>query len=158
DPLRQSVGEMLRFKSGGAPPSRTEPLALLLRRAGRSRFLLCLVWLDRSLMGYRLPLAAHPLFGAPMATATPSSDQPEAPRTLWDHVLTSTPIVMTVLATLLAGLSSSEMTQAQYFRSRAAQDQSKAGDQWGFFQAKRLRETILRTRLQALVDHEAFQP
>jgi hypothetical protein len=65
---------------------------------------------------------------------------------------------MTVLATLLAGLSSSEMTQAQYFRSRAAQDQSKAGDQWGFFQAKRLRETILRTRLQALVDHEAFQP
>jgi len=48
---------------------------------------------------------------------------------------------MTVVATLLAGLSSGEMTRAQYFRSLAAQNQSKVGDQWAFFQAKRARGT-----------------
>jgi hypothetical protein len=51
-------------------------------------------------------------------------------------------VVMTVVATLLAGLASSEMTRAQYNRSFAAQQQAKAGDQWSFFQAKRLRGTM----------------
>ncbi len=57
-------------------------------------------------------------------------------------MLASTPVVMAMLATLLAGLSSSEMTRAQYDRSMAAQMQSKAGDQWSLFQAKRIRESI----------------
>src|SRR6516225_4562113 len=70
------------------------------------------------------------------AKLPPASDQPKS---LWDSILTSTPVVLTVLATLLAGLSSSEMTRAQYHRSLAAQHQSKAGDQWSFFQAKRIR-------------------
>jgi hypothetical protein len=70
------------------------------------------------------------------AKLPPASDQP---KTLWDSILTSTPVVLTVIATLLAGLSSSEMTRAQYHRSLAAQHQSKAGDQWSFFQAKRIR-------------------
>lgn len=70
--------------------------------------------------------------------ATPA-DKDAAPKTIWDRVIASTPVVMTVLATILAGISSSEMTRAQYQRSLAAQDQSKAGDQWGFFQARRLR-------------------
>src|SRR5947207_5480465 len=72
---------------------------------------------------------------------TTASESHRAPRNVWETVLTTTPVVLTVLATLLAGLSSSEMTQAQYFRSLAAQSQSKAGDQWGFFQAKRIRGT-----------------
>ncbi len=57
---------------------------------------------------------------------------------------------MTVVATLMAGLSSSEMTRAQYDRSLAAQQQSKVGDQWSFFQAKRLRGATLRASLQLL--------
>ena len=61
------------------------------------------------------------------------------PKSLWDKIITSTPVVMTVLATLLAGLSASESNQAQYYRSLSAQHQSKAGDQWNFFQAKKLR-------------------
>ena len=67
-----------------------------------------------------------------------------APKNRWDTIITTTPVVMTIVATLLAGLSSSEMTQAQYHRSLAAQNQSKAGDQWGFFQAKKIREASLR--------------
>jgi hypothetical protein len=49
--------------------------------------------------------------------------------------------VMSVMATVLAGLSSSEMTRAQLNRALAAQAQSRAGDQWAFFQAKRVRGT-----------------
>src|SRR5215471_11548413 len=70
---------------------------------------------------------------------TPVTPEPEKPKSLWDSILTSTPVVLTVLATLLAGLSSSEMTRAQYHRSLAAQHQSKVSDQWAFFQAKRIR-------------------
>jgi len=66
---------------------------------------------------------------------------PGEPKTMWDRVIASTPVVMTVIATILAGLSSSEMSTAQYHRAMAAQFQSKAGDQWAFYQAKRLRES-----------------
>ena len=72
----------------------------------------------------------------------PEALKANVPQNLWGKVLSATPVVMTVIATLLAGLASSEMTQAQYDRSLAAQQQSKAGDQWGFFQAKRLRSAI----------------
>jgi hypothetical protein len=57
---------------------------------------------------------------------------------------------MTVVATMLAGLSSSEMTRAQYDRSLAAQLQSKAGDQWSFFQAKKLRSAMQRSTLDGI--------
>src|SRR5437879_5974505 len=64
-----------------------------------------------------------------------------SPRTWWNAVLTATPIILTILATVLAGLSSRELTLSQYHRALAAQNQSKAGDQWNFFQAKRSRRT-----------------
>lgn len=72
---------------------------------------------------------------------TPSPEQPARPQgsdrsfRVWDKLLGSTPVVLTVLATVLAGLSSAEMTRAQYFRAPAAQYQSKVSDQWNFFQA-----------------------
>lgn len=77
-----------------------------------------------------------------MKTEVPAEIKATLPPSLWGKVLGMTPVVMTVIATLLAGLASSEMTKAQYDRALAAQQQSKAGDQWGFFQAKRLRGAI----------------
>src|SRR5882724_3396618 len=74
----------------------------------------------------------------------------EKPKGRWGKILTTTPIVMTVLATVFAGLSSSEMTQAMFHRSLASQQQSKAGDQWAFFQAKRIRGTTLETQVELL--------
>ena len=65
---------------------------------------------------------------------------------------------MTVIATALAGLASSEMTRAQYSRSLAAQQQSKAGDQWGFFQAKRLRGAIQRNSIDILQNTTDVHP
>src|SRR5262245_13270235 len=91
----------------------------------------------------------------------PASPEPDKPKTRWDSILTSTPVVLTVVATALAGLSSSEMTQSMYYRSLAAQHQSKAGDQWGFFQAKRIRQTSLEMTsqlLQGLAPPDDFDP
>jgi hypothetical protein len=78
----------------------------------------------------------------------PDGGQP--PQTLRDKIYTSTPVVLTVIATVLAGMSSSEMTRAQYFRAMAAQNQAKAADQWGYYQAKRLRATEALNTLDIL--------
>jgi hypothetical protein len=65
---------------------------------------------------------------------------------------------MTVIATMLAGLASSEMTKAQYDRSLAAQLQSKAGDQWSYYQAKKLRSAVARNSLDLLAATSEFAP
>jgi hypothetical protein len=62
-----------------------------------------------------------------------------------------TPVVLTVVATLLAGLSSSEMTYSQYYRSLASQYQSKVADQWAFFQAKRSRSANIEMTVEVLL-------
>lgn len=77
-----------------------------------------------------------------MKAEVPAEIKATLPEGKWGRILGMTPVVMTVVATLLAGLSTSEMTKAQYTRALGAQLQSKAGDQWGFFQAKRLRSAI----------------
>jgi len=74
----------------------------------------------------------------------------DLPQTKWGKVLAVTPIVMTVIATMLAGLASSEMTKAQYDRSLAAQLQSKAGDQWSYYQAKKLRSAVAHNTMDLL--------
>jgi Domain of unknown function (DUF4337) len=76
----------------------------------------------------------------------------DLPQSKWGKTLGATPIVMTVIATMLAGLASSEMTKAQYDRSAAAQLQSKAGDQWGYFQAKKLRSAISQNSFELMED------
>jgi hypothetical protein len=80
----------------------------------------------------------------------PNALKADVPQTKWGKILTATPVIMTVIATALAGMASSEMTRAQYSRSLGAQQQSKAGDQWSFFQAKRLRGALQRSTLDIL--------
>ena len=93
-----------------------------------------------------------------MKVTIPDELKADVPPTKFGKLLTSTPIVMTVIATMLAGLSSSEMTRAQYDRSLAAQQQSKAGDQWSFFQAKRLRGAMQRSTLDLLQGTTEVRP
>ena len=88
----------------------------------------------------------------------PDALKADMPQTLLGRIMTATPIVMTVIATMLAGLASSEMTKAQYDRSLAAQQQSKAGDQWSFFQAKRLRSALQRNTLDLLQASSEVHP
>ena len=82
----------------------------------------------------------------------------DLPQNWWGKILGSTPVVMTVVATMLAGLASSEMTRAQYDRSMAAQLQSKAGDQWSFFQAKKLRSALQNATLDTISASNAVHP
>src|SRR5437016_9133995 len=77
-----------------------------------------------------------------MSTAEAPAEPAKSPA---ERALAAVPVVLTVMATILAGLSSSEMTQSMYYRSLAAQNQSKAGSQWAFFQAKRIRGTTVET-------------
>jgi hypothetical protein len=85
----------------------------------------------------------------------------DAPKSTTAKALAAVPVALTVLATILAGLSSSEMTRSMYYRSLAAQHQSKAGSQWAFFQAKRIRGTTLDATgdlVRTLVDTPPFEP
>ncbi len=82
-----------------------------------------------------------------MKTTIPDALKADIPANKLGKLFAATPVIMTVIATMLAGLASSEMTRAQYDRSLAAQQQSKAGDQWSFFQAKKLRSALQRNTL-----------
>ncbi len=93
-----------------------------------------------------------------MKTQIPDNLKAELPQNTWGKVLGTTPIIMTVIATLLAGIASSEMTHAQYDRSLAAQLQSKAGDQWSYFQAKKLRGALQQNTLELLQATLAVPP
>ena len=85
-----------------------------------------------------------------MKVTIPEELKKDMPQTPWGKILSATPVVMTVIATLLAGLASSEMTRAQYDRAYGAQLQSKAGDQWGYFQAKKMRAAMQQNSLKLL--------
>ena len=91
-------------------------------------------------------------------TEIPDAIKHDLPPTKWGKILGVTPIVMTVIATMLAGLASSEMTKAQYDRSLAAQLQSKAGDQWSYYQAKKLRSAVARNTLDLLAATSEVAP
>jgi len=82
-----------------------------------------------------------------LKTTIPDALKADLPPTKLGKLFAATPVIMTVVATMLAGLASSEMTRAQYDRSLAAQQQSKAGDQWNFFQAKKLRSALQHNTL-----------
>jgi len=90
-----------------------------------------------------------------------TSADDDAPKSASAKALAAVPVALTVLATILAGLSSSEMTRSMYYRSLAAQQQSKAGSQWAFFQAKRIRGTTLDATVdlvRTLTDAPPFEP
>ena len=93
-----------------------------------------------------------------MKVQIPDQLKADVPQNNFGKMLAATPVVMAVIATLLAGLASSEMTSAQYDRALAAQQQSKAGDQWSFFQAKRLRGALQRNSLDLLQSTVELHP
>ncbi len=97
-------------------------------------------------MTAKIPAPKLPKVKDPDAPETP----PPPPKSQWEKILTYTPVVMTVVATLLAGLSNSELNAAQYERAWAAQLQSKIADQWNFFQVKRIRGSALDNTLELL--------
>ena len=90
-----------------------------------------------------------------METPTPQPAPVPEKKPLFETVVISTPVLLTVIATFILGRSSSEMTQAQYQRAVASQTQSKVGDQWAFFQAKRIRGTTYEATSITLLAQKA---
>src|SRR5438093_4184318 len=88
------------------------------------------------------------------ATPPPATPAPEPKKSLFETIVTATPVLLTVIATFMVGQSSGEMTKAQYFRAVASQNQSKVGDQWNFFQAKRIRGQILEGNADLLLSQQ----
>lgn len=77
-----------------------------------------------------------------MASDAPDSSEPQS---FSQKIGAALPIALTAIATAFAGMSTSEMTRAMYWRSAAAQDQSKANDQWTLAGFKRDRSLIVQT-------------
>ena len=59
---------------------------------------------------------------------------------------------------MVAGLSSRELTLAHYLRLLANEWQSKANDQWSYFQAKRIRGTNMEMTADLLRPPGEFRP
>lgn len=81
----------------------------------------------------------------------------EEPKSLFEKLGAALPIALTAIATAFAGLSSSEMSRAMYWRSVAAQDQAKAASQWSFAGFKRDRSMMAENTLAILLSN-AKQP
>ena len=78
---------------------------------------------DRFVMSFKrgLEIAIPRLRSGTMKIQVPDEVKGGVPTNTWGKILSTTPVVMAVVATLLAGLASSEMTRAQYDRFLAAQ-------------------------------------
>jgi hypothetical protein len=74
----------------------------------------------------------------------------EEPKGLLDKLGAALPIALTAIATAFAGMSTSELQQAMFWRSAAAQDQSKATNQWTHAGFKRDRSLLMQSTAATL--------
>lgn len=79
-----------------------------------------------------------------MASDAPAP-KPEEPKGVIQKLGAALPIGLTALATVFAGMSTGALQQAMYWKSQAAQDQSKATNQWSLAGFKRDRALIMQT-------------
>lgn len=77
----------------------------------------------------------------------------EEPKGLLDKLGAALPIALTAIATAFAGMSTSELQQAMFWRSAAAQDQAKATNQWTLAGFKRDRSLIMQATAATLRAH-----
>jgi hypothetical protein len=74
---------------------------------------------------------------------SPGAPPDDKPKSLFDKFATALPIGLTALATVFAGMSTSELQRAMFWRTAASQDQAKATNQWTFAGLKRNRSLIM---------------
>src|SRR5437588_10308630 len=90
-----------------------------------------------------------------MPDAAPTVEEPQG---LLDKLGAALPIALTAIATAFAGMSTSELSYAMYWRSAAAQDQAKANDQWTLAGFKRDRSLIVQSTAAILQAVAGAQP
>lgn len=91
-----------------------------------------------------------------MSSDAPVPDDP--PKSLFEKIGAALPIALTAIATAFAGMSSSEMSSAMYWRSAAAQDQAKVNDQWSLAGFKRDRSLIVQAAAAQLRAAAGYRP
>jgi hypothetical protein len=75
-----------------------------------------------------------------MADATPAApNTPEERKGLIEKIGPALAVGLTALAAVFGSMSAAQLQQAMYWKSQAAQDQSKSANQWGLFGFKRSR-------------------
>src|SRR5262245_12634799 len=82
-------------------------------------------------------------FDMPDTTPTDATAEADEPKSLIDKLGASLPVGLTALATVFAGMSTAALQQSMYWKSQAAQDQSKATNQWTLAGFKRDRSLIM---------------
>ena len=90
---------------------------------------------------------------APTVETAPPADEPKG---LLDKLGAALPIALTAIATAFAGMSTSELQQAMFWRSAAAQDQSRATSQWTLAGFKRDRSRIMQSTAATLLAHAGY--
>jgi len=70
---------------------------------------------------------------------TPDVTSPAPPKSFFEKLGAAVPVAIAAIATTFAGMSTTALSQSMYWRSTAAQDQSKTNDQWTFAGFKRSR-------------------
>jgi len=77
--------------------------------------------------------------------ANPDASEPDEPKGFLNKIGAALPIGLTALATVFAGMSTGALQQAMYWKSQAAQDQSKATNQWTLAGFKVDRALVMQT-------------
>lgn len=80
-----------------------------------------------------------------MSTDSATTTESEKPKGLLGKFGAALPVGLTALATVFAGMSTGALQQAMYWKSQAAQDQSRAANQWSYAGFKRDRALVMQT-------------
>ena len=82
-----------------------------------------------------------------MSEATPAAPPapPEPPKGLLEKLGAALPVGLTALATIFASMSNGALQEAMYWKSQAAQDQSRATNQWTLAGFKVDRSLVVQT-------------
>lgn len=90
------------------------------------------------------------------ANATPNPE--DEPKGLLDKLGAALPVGLTALATIFASMSNGALQEAMYWKSQAAQDQSKATNQWTLAGFKRDRALVMQATAAQLHAMSGYAP
>jgi hypothetical protein len=92
-----------------------------------------------------------------MADAPSDSTKAEEPKSFIDKIGPALAVGLTALAAVFGSMSAAALQQAMYWKSQAAQDQSKSTNQWSLAGFKRDRALIMQTSAALLRAQSEFR-
>lgn len=93
-----------------------------------------------------------------MADVPNAAGPPEEPKSFLDKIGPALAVGLTALAAVFGSMSAAALQQAMYWKSQAAQDQSKSTNQWSLAGFKRDRALMMQTSAAQLRAQSEFRP